>query len=462
MRADQTDGPHLSDQVKSDLRRVGLLLPNTHSQSSDVEQAHGDLGLFLPLLARYDVRLVPFARKGCPIRFCTAILKQQRGESRAELSLPKPISAGGQGNTLVVAALGCLGELAERLSLCSLGQDDPRGKAREDMLPEVEIAKVFGLSETPLGNSEAHVRPVGGKSGKGEASWREMPESQVDLTLLGGGGKAQFPSAGVLFGDLGGIANKKAGFASTVGCAVWSNREGARSRALLELVERDAVAQAWYNRLGITRLNQDQIRSILPDLLVDFLEQESRQWTLCKVDTDLCAHAMIAVSSEADGKNAAFGSAAGWTMTEAANAALREMLQSENALQLMARAYPEHDGKPSKRLTPPRQLVYARQKSIFDDLPIAWNDPVGDEQLDSNRFTYEDLVQSCLEQGLEIWEFDATRPDLNIPCIKLLSKDLCSWEPRFGKRRLFEGVVERGLRAQPATVAEFARRPFPF
>lgn len=77
-------------------------------------------------------------------------------------------------------------------------------------------------------------------------------------------------------------------------------------------------------------------------------------------------------------------------------------------------------------------------------------------------FPEEALLQACLDRGFDVWEFDATRPDLQIPCIKLFSPDLCTWEPRFGRKRLYQGVVDRGLRSAPASEAEFAARPFPF
>jgi ribosomal protein S12 methylthiotransferase accessory factor len=97
----------------------------------------------------------------------------------------------------------------------------------------------------------------------------------------------------------------------------------------------------------------------------------------------------------------------------------------------------------------------------LNDLPLGKVQETVGGQLE-RRFSYDDLLQSCSERGIDIWEFDATRQDLGIPCVKLLSPHLCGWEPRFGKARLYQGVVDRGLRSSPAEEAEFAARPFPF
>jgi ribosomal protein S12 methylthiotransferase accessory factor len=81
---------------------------------------------------------------------------------------------------------------------------------------------------------------------------------------------------------------------------------------------------------------------------------------------------------------------------------------------------------------------------------------------EDKAFSYDGLLEALREKGITVWEFDATRPDLGVPCIKLFSPELCTWQPRFGKDRLFQGVVERGLRTEPEREEVFAGRSFPF
>nr|WP_299472300.1 YcaO-like family protein [uncultured Roseibium sp.] len=400
-------------------------------------------------------------RAGCPVQFCTGTLKGAVAGDGNGAAHAKVIPAGGQAGTLGSAAFGCLGELTERLSLCRLAEQDPRIQRRQDLLPEVEIASLLGLSETQSRKAARRLAGNGQKLDTNTPDWARLSENRVVLRRLHGDEIAQCPSFAILFHDIDFCQGQEFGFASTVGCAVWRCHEGARRRALLELVERDAVGQAWYNRLGITSLPHEFVGPVLGETLCGFLDNEEREWRLLSVDTDLDVHVVIAVSYESEGKMSAFGSAAGLSMSAACNSAVEELLQSENALVLMEKAYPGSEKPTSSVTNAPRQLAYARERSIFEDLPLratATSLPARHEI----EFTHNDLLRSCRDQNIEIWEFDATRPDLNIPCIKLISKDLCSWEPRFGKKRLYDGVLKRGLRHVPGTEEEFQKRPFPF
>ncbi len=319
-----------------------------------------------------------------------------------------------------------------------------------------------------LGYSARQLRAFARGQGSGERRPGDYgPESEsfstraVNVRRLGDGALFSYPSAGVLFGEFELISGRAGGFASTVGCAVWRDREGARQRALLELVERDAVAQAWYNRLGITLISEELVEALLPLSLVGHLKENRRFWGLYSVATDLKVHIVLSVSCEPDGRRAAIGSAAGWDLASASKSAVTEMLQSENALDLMERAYLDKRSETDKPRKLPRHLAYALNTSVFEDFLSKASGPhvpPGSETV----YAYSDLLDSCSRKGIDIWEFDATRSDLGIPCIKLISEHLCSWEPRFGKERLYQGVVDRGLRKQRADESEFEARPFPF
>ncbi|MHA7772634.1 YcaO-like family protein [Roseibium sp. M-1] len=447
----------LGDELASDLLRLGLLSENQHGSRTGLRLEDDSLRLFLPMLAAFDIRLVPVRREGCPVAFCTGLLKVVHRTSRGGQSSEQTIPAGGQGKTEAIAAIGCVGELSERLSLWSLGNSDNRVFQKSPGQPEVDFACLLGLSDSQSRNAavDLGVKPDG-YTGAGP-DWHGLTDRRVSLRRLSDGQVAACPSFGVLFQEFERATGRRLSYASSVGCAVWPTLAGARERAALELAERDAIAQAWYNRLGITFVENSTLAEILQPDLLDYLNGQPRVFGIYGVETDLAVHVVMAISHDVEGRLCAFGSAAGWDIASACDSAIREMLQSENALTLMDRSYPatSHTAKV------PRQLAYARQKSIFDDLPLKAL-PAADRGQLEMRYSFEGLLQSCRDRAIEIWEFDATRQDLAIPCIKLLSPDLCGWEPRFGKRRLFQGVVDRGLRRSPASEAEFAARPFPF
>ncbi|WP_156510482.1 YcaO-like family protein [Labrenzia sp. OB1] len=453
----------LPGNVVADLLRAGLLVGE--EGTDQLRMADRNLPLFLPLLTSFDVRIVPVSIDTCPVRFCSGILKVASDLPGSEGGMVRSIPAGGQGRTSASATISCIGEIAERLSLYSEGKMDARIFINDKYQPVVGLSRVLGFSPAQERRLALELGAEGGRGQEGAPDWKKMSNRRVALTRLGGYAHdqavAEFPSAGVLFNEAEWVTGGRMSLASSSGCAVWSDLEGARERALLELVERDAVAQAWYNRLGITLLKGRYLTEILPGYLCSFLSDRARSWSVGIVDTDLDAFVVCAISHEFDGRRAAFGSSAGWDLASTCESALEEMLQSEYSLELMEKAYPDAAAPGGKTGPLPRQLEFARERSILEEMPLkeAPVAPPGDLE---KVFTYEALLQGCLDKGIEIWEFDATRSDLKIPCIKLLSPDLCGWEPRFGKRRLFEGVVKRGLRATPGTEAEFEARPFPF
>lgn len=451
----------LQDKIVGDLCALGLLSQSQENDPSELTLLSEDLRLFLPFISKFEFRLVPLERRGCPIQFCTGLIQPPADGAASPGGLYRPIPAGGQGTTLKKASLSCIGELAERVSLCSQGAGDTRVKITSQKQSLVEIGRLLGFSKQQWKARLAVEGEAAENATAGVSDDAVMTLRQVEVVRLGGGERKLLPAIAFLFGEATSDGAVGQGLASSVGCAVWQDVQGARERALLELVERDVVAQAWYNRLGITRLHFTQIRPVLPKMLVEFLDEQPRSWGVYHVDTDLPVHVVFAVSYGDGGYQAAFGASAGWNLESACFSAVSELLQSENSLSLMEQAYRRQEAETGRSGPLPTHLAYARTSSILEDLPLK-RVPQADPKGLADEFCYNQLLRACQEKGMEIWEFEATRSDLNIPCIKLLSKDLCSWEPRFGKERLYQGVVDRGLRKTPGTEAEFAARPFPF
>ncbi len=450
-----------ADDVLADLSRLGLISVEPGVEGDRVRLLEPDLRLFLKLLSSFSPRLVPMTRPGCPVHFCTGLLKSSEPDAKEVPAAGAPIPAGGQGDIVSIAAISCIGELSERLTLCSIGISDNRIFNYDKKQPQVDFGRLLGLSEAQASVALGRLRLGWDLSRVNSSDWSSLSDRRVRLRNLQTHEEAQCLSLGILFNEADDVTGLRLPFASSVGCAVWHDLEGARARALLELVERDAVAQAWYNRLGITSLPEGYVREMLPPDLVQYLDDQPREWELLHVDTDLPVQVVICVSHDGYGRGSAFGSSAGWDTAQACTSAIQEMLQSENALSLMDKSYPASHGAKEALRSLPRQLAYARERVIFEDLPLQGAVATRLEVLEKTS-TFESLLQGCFDREISLWEFDATRQDLAIPCIKLLSPELCSWEPRFGKKRLFDGVVERGLRDIPASEAEFSARPFPF
>ncbi|MEP1934675.1 MAG: YcaO-like family protein [Roseibium sp.] len=450
----------LSENCIGELVRAGLGYISKSKFYPTDERAADGIKLFSPMLMRFDVTLMPVSRTGCPVYFCTGILRSVN-EQNDEREFLRPLPGGGQGYDPISASLSCLGELAERLSLCSFGTDDPRVFNRTDDLIDLDVSKLVGYSLLQIDDLGRDYSTFEKLIPGENIEWNSLTKRRIRTTNSEFSVSAQLPSLVALFGEPRPETGDVPRLASSIGCAVWTNMPGARQRAYLELVERDAIAQAWYNRLGISLLPKLVLAKFLPKKIFDFLTEGVRQWAVLTVATDLEAHVVMAFSYLEGGRWTAFGSSAGWDLSSTIDGAIRELLQNENSLQMMQSAYPENDSSAGSKTKIPSALRYARSNSILEDLPFADFQHV-EEEVFKQGYSFEGLQAGLKASGLSVWEFDATRPDINVPCIKLFSPDLCTWEPRFGKTRLFDGVVKRGLRKSPGTEVEFAARPFPF
>ncbi len=445
-----------NDQLLGDLLRVGIIVENDDTFAPVDAVAARSLELFSSLLLTFDIRLVPVTIPECPVKFCSGILKSTEDFSEKLNRRVPSFPAGGQGYSSREAAFGCIGEIAERLSLCSLGQEDPRVVGLDTSQHDLDFGAVAGFSRAQIMSLKKKRADLVCVENQTSIDWRNLTNRRIVVRNLHTDRSAQLPAYGALFNEPLANGSGIPGLVSSVGAAVWSDLNGARERALLELIERDAVAQAWYNRLGINSPKLEFVAELLPNELINFLQPRQRTWSLAVVETDLPVHVVVSLSYLENGRMTAFGASAKFDFASAVQGAVFEMLQAEYALELMDKSYA--DGRWGTVL--PNILEYGRTKSILDNW-TSRQDRSGLTNMDA-EYSYDGLLDVLRDKNISVWEFNATRPDLQVPCIKLFSPELCTWQPRFGKSRLFSGVVERGLRSAPALEEEFAARPFPF
>jgi len=402
-----------------------------------------------------EARLTPVQMTDCPVRFMTAVA---RSESRdGNKNGTGTIIAGGQGLSQGAATISCIGELIERMSLLSRGRNDPRVVARDSRLPELNAGGFLKFSPCQEQRLAERYPVLGAAYRDGTIAWNQLSERQVKVVHRYTGEKAVISAFAVLMGEHHFFPNLP-GFASTIGAAVWGSAKEASRRAVLELVERDAAAQFWYNRLGITSLGDGCLRQFMPKICADYLFKRRRTTRIFSVHTDFKAHVLLAVSYNQDGKAGAIGVAAGLSVADALLSAITELFQSELSLDLAARAVRTRPGSATRL---PKALAYAQEKDIRSDLQLDQATPASEAEL-ARSFETHEMDASLMAAGIDIWEFDATIPAYGFTCIKAMSPQLVDWQQRFAPGRLFDGVVERGLVARAASEEEFTARPFPF
>ena len=119
--------------------------------------------------------------------------------------------------------------------------------------------------------------------------------------------------------------------ADSTGCATGPGLADASLSALLECLERDAVALWWHGGLQAGALSLDLIDAMQPRLFW-WLQERPRQTLLLDLTTDTGVAVVAAVSAEPDGHWVATGTAARLNHADAALAAVTEMLQTEAAM----------------------------------------------------------------------------------------------------------------------------------
>ncbi|WP_417668837.1 YcaO-like family protein [Roseibium sp.] len=425
----------------------------------------GALELFAGVLDLCRLQVLETTLPGAPICMIavladTAMCSTKGGDAGTGEDLE--LVAGGQGLSRSEALMSAIGELAERLSLWSMGPDDPRVFGRKNSGQDMPLAPFIGLSDRQAADlRQRYPALVADADGDG-INWNALSRRRVATTswlTQGAQGRrvSNLPAFGVLMGEGKGLGLGGLNLVSTSGTAVWSDREEAARRALLEVVERDAIGQFWYNRLGITRIDEAIWRDLIHRNCFEYVTERHRKTDFYAVDTEFSTHVVAAISREPNGLGACFGSAARRSVPQAIMSALGELLQSERSLALSVQAHMAGGGN---RVLP-AAVQYASAVNIDEDLKLSAAAAADAVKLERD-YSAEALLESCLQRGIRLHLFDATRPDLDVPCAKVLSQDLCSWLPRFGKRRLFEGVLARGWRDTPLCEDDFELRPFPF
>jgi ribosomal protein S12 methylthiotransferase accessory factor len=239
--------------------------------------------------------------------------------------------------------------------------------------------------------------------------------------------------------------------ADSNGCAAGNTREEAIVQGFLELVERDAYAIWWYNRLQRAQVDISQFDdSYIRDLQNQLAETGRRLWVL-DVTSDLGIPTFVAVTHWAQNgqENIEFGSGAHFDRRIALLRALTELnqflsiglmdggsgekssLDGATPLRLKDHPYLTPSGNP---------LVQPGSDAKFDHLDAR-------EQVTA-------CVRLAKRAGLDFLVLDQTRPDIEVPVVRVIVPGLRHFYRRFAPGRLYDVPVKLGLRDRPLSENE--------
>jgi oxazoline/thiazoline synthase len=234
--------------------------------------------------------------------------------------------------------------------------------------------------------------------------------------------------------------------ADSNGCAAGNTLEEAIVQGFLELVERDAYAIWWYNRLERPELDLGRFDdSYVRDLQKQLAQSGRRLWVL-DVTSDLEIPTFVAITHwmQNGRENIEFGSGAHFDARIALLRALTELNQFLS-LGLMGGGTGEKsslDGAAPLRLEDHPYLTPS-------------GGPMARPEFDSKfgRLDTREQVMACVslakQAGLDFLVLDQTRPDIEAPVVRVIAPGLRHFYRRFAPGRLYDVPVKLGLRARP-------------
>ncbi|ACL59542.1 TOMM precursor leader peptide-binding protein [Methylobacterium nodulans] len=234
--------------------------------------------------------------------------------------------------------------------------------------------------------------------------------------------------------------------ADSNGCAAGNTVEEAIVQGFLELVERDAYAIWWYNRLRRPPLDLDALEdSYIRDLHAQLTEAGRRLWVL-DITNDLGIPTFVAVSHwmENGEECIEFGSGAHFDTRIAALRAITELNQFFS-IGLMARRHgidAAHENAQQWRLEANPYFVPEGAPRLPPDFRPGFA-----------RLDRRDQVLACVDLtarlGLNFLVLDQTRPDIDVPVVKVIVPGMRHFYRRFGPGRLYDVPLALGWLDRP-------------
>ena len=233
--------------------------------------------------------------------------------------------------------------------------------------------------------------------------------------------------------------------ADSNGCAAGNTLEEAIVQGFLELVERDSYAIWWYNRLQRPEVDLGQFDdSYIRDLQVQFAETGRRVWML-DMTSDLGIPSYVALSHATENAQDVieFGSGSHFDARIAALRALTEL----NQFLSLGLAAGRNDGATPLRLQDHPYLSPSGDPPLRPDL--------------RSKFGYLDRreqVMACVRlaqrEGLDFLVLDQTRPDIEVPVVRVIVPGLRHFYRRFAPGRLYDVPVKLAWRDRPLSENE--------
>ena len=291
------------------------------------------------------------------------------------------------------------------------------------------------------------------------------PEAEIDWSPVWSltQGRHRYVPTSIVYGMAGERGDDSGLKADSNGCAAGNTLEEAVLQGFFELVERDAFAIWWYNRL---RLPEVDLSSFDDDYLAAapayYGRHEREMWVLDATgDFDVPVFVAVSRRTGAGAEDILYGAGA---HTDPHIAALRAVCELNQCLQWVTG--PAQRG-PGYAVDDPMSRWWWQTGRLADHpwlapTPGAPRRGRPDYPVPDTSDTHED-VEHCRAlveaRGLEFLVLDQTRPDIGMPVARVIVPGMRHFWARFAPGRLFDVPVTMGWRQSP--LSEDRLNPIP-
>lgn len=364
------------------------------------------------------------------------------------------VGTGGKGESRARAKLGALAESVERISLIFDGSEERISATYSELgAGAIDLRSCLNFSQTQYAQREGYNRTAGHFN---KVPAELDPQLTVDwtaLTSMTTGKSSLIPSAYCYYGHPDATVHRYC-FADSNGCAAGIDQSDAIFRALIELIERDAVAIWWYNRLHMAGIDLNSFDDPYIDRIQEYYASIGREIWAIDVTTDIRVPVVVAVSRRTTGptEDLIFGSGSGLCADDALSSAVAELNQF-----LPAVIRNGSDGSTQYRFPYPEGPAWwraARSSSeryltVNPDIPLRRKNQFADRRTGQSARDVIECLARLAEQNLEAFFLDATKPELEFDVVRVVVPGLRHFWRRLGSGRLYDVPVNLGLRDVP-------------
>ena len=364
------------------------------------------------------------SQNSCPVHVVAAVLKPDFSGKRRVVS--------GRGVTREEALRTCLAEATERC--CAIFRETIPGVwgTESEMAPAaISPESLLLISDQQYKTIDDWNCTVGPEHPLPRRRDAKRPIFWLEARSLTGNAKVLVPAAYCLLGYPH-AAEQGFPMPDSNGLAAGENIQTCIERGLLELVERDAVAIWWYNRIPRPLLQFDHTELPLFGEVNSWIANTGRKLWVLDLSNDFNVPVAAAITCDERGSDLSFGFAPGWTKEAAAEGALGELIQFDVTKIL---------NEPTEKIN----LLGWCLNATVDDHPFLQPSPSSKV---ITRQPYPQDLSSLLSlfrrKGIEVIALDLSEEEAPFFVARVLTPGLRHLWPRLAQGRLYDVAVNLG------------------